>query len=77
MTEFLLRTGDLSFAYPERAGLFRRPVLRDVVKRVDLAVPRGSVLGLVGEFGLRQDHARPAARAAAAADLRRHSVRRR
>src|SRR6202011_2503275 len=33
------------------AGLFRRPVLREVVKRVDLAVPKGSVLGLVGESG--------------------------
>jgi peptide/nickel transport system ATP-binding protein len=51
MTDILLRTGSLSFAYPERAGLFRRPTLRDVVKRVDLAVPRGSVLGLVGESG--------------------------
>jgi peptide/nickel transport system ATP-binding protein len=51
MTDILLRTGSLSFAYPERAGLFRRKALRDVVKRVDLAVPRGSVLGLVGESG--------------------------
>jgi peptide/nickel transport system ATP-binding protein len=51
MTEMLLRTGSLSFAYPERAGLFRRPDMREVVKRVDLAVPRGSVLGLVGESG--------------------------
>jgi peptide/nickel transport system ATP-binding protein len=51
MTGILLRTGSLSFAYPERAGLFRRKALRDVVKRVDLAVPRGSVLGLVGESG--------------------------
>jgi peptide/nickel transport system ATP-binding protein len=47
----LLRTGQLSFAYPERAAPFRRAVLREVVKRVDLAVPRGSVLGLVGESG--------------------------
>jgi peptide/nickel transport system ATP-binding protein len=51
MTEMLLRTGSLSFAYPDRAGLFRRPDMREVVKRVDLAVPRGSVLGLVGESG--------------------------
>lgn len=51
MSEILLRTGNLSFAYPERVGLFRRPLLREVVKRVDLAVPRGSVLGLVGESG--------------------------
>ena len=51
MTDILLRTGSLSFAYPERAGLFRRKEPRDVVKRVDLAVPRGSVLGLVGESG--------------------------
>ena len=52
MSEILLRTGHLSFAYPERSSsLFRRPVMREVVKRVDLAVPRGSVLGLVGESG--------------------------
>jgi peptide/nickel transport system ATP-binding protein len=51
MSEFLLRTESLSFAYPERGGLFRRGVLRDVVKRVDLALPRGRVLGLVGESG--------------------------
>ncbi len=51
MTDILLRTGSLSFAYPERTGLFRRPQLREVIRRVDLAVPRGSVLGLVGESG--------------------------
>jgi peptide/nickel transport system ATP-binding protein len=51
MTDILLRTANLSFGYPERTGLFRRATLRDVVKRVDLAVPRGSVLGLVGESG--------------------------
>jgi peptide/nickel transport system ATP-binding protein len=51
MTDILLRTGSLSFAYPERAGLFRRQIMRDVVRRVDLAVLRGSVLGLVGESG--------------------------
>jgi dipeptide transport system ATP-binding protein len=51
MTDILLRTGSLSFAYPERAGLFRRASLREVVSQVDLAVPRGSVLGLVGESG--------------------------
>jgi peptide/nickel transport system ATP-binding protein len=52
MSDILLRTGNLTFAYPERApGLFGRPVLREVVKRVDLAVPKGSVLGLVGESG--------------------------
>ena len=52
MSDILLRTGSLTFAYPERAsGLFRRPVLREVVKRVDLAVAKGSVLGLVGESG--------------------------
>jgi peptide/nickel transport system ATP-binding protein len=52
MSEILLRTGQLTFAYPERSSsLFRRPAMREVVKRVDLAVPRGSVLGLVGESG--------------------------
>jgi peptide/nickel transport system ATP-binding protein len=51
MSDILLRTGSLSFGYPERAGLFRPPVLREVIRAVDLAVPRGSVLGLVGESG--------------------------
>jgi peptide/nickel transport system ATP-binding protein len=52
MTDDLVRTGLLSFAYPERAtGLFRKPVLREVLKRVDLVVPRGSVMGIVGESG--------------------------
>jgi len=52
MTDILLRTSRLSFAYPRRSSsLFRRPALREVVKRVDLSVPRGSVLGLVGESG--------------------------
>jgi peptide/nickel transport system ATP-binding protein len=52
MSEILLRTGQLSFAYPQRASSpFRRSTMREVVKRVDLAVPRGSVLGLVGESG--------------------------
>ena len=51
MTEILLRTGDLSFAYPERTGLFRSPTMRAVIRGVELAVPRGSVLGLVGESG--------------------------
>src|ERR1700737_976950 len=51
MIDILLRTGSLSFAYPQRPGLFRRSAMREVVKRVDLAVPRGSVLGLVGESG--------------------------
>jgi peptide/nickel transport system ATP-binding protein len=51
MTEILLRTASLSFGYPERTGLFRVPAMRTVIKGVDLAVPRGSVLGLVGESG--------------------------
>jgi peptide/nickel transport system ATP-binding protein len=52
MNEILLRTGQLTFAYPERSSsLFGRPAMREVVKRVDLAIPRGSVLGLVGESG--------------------------
>jgi peptide/nickel transport system ATP-binding protein len=52
MNDILLRTGQLSFAYPERSSsLFKRPSMHQVVKRVDLAVPRGSVLGLVGESG--------------------------
>ena len=51
MTDVLLRTASLSFAYPQRAGLFGRKILHEVIKRVDLAVPRGAVLGLVGESG--------------------------
>jgi ABC-type glutathione transport system ATPase component len=52
MTDDLVRTGLLSFAYPERASsLFRKPAMREVLKRVDLVVPRGSVMGIVGESG--------------------------
>jgi peptide/nickel transport system ATP-binding protein len=51
MTDVLLRTEGLCFAYPQRTGLFARPRYREVIKKVDLAVPRGSVLGLVGESG--------------------------
>jgi peptide/nickel transport system ATP-binding protein len=53
MTEkILLRTGSLSFAYPQRSSVpFARITMREVVNKVDLAVPRGSVLGLVGESG--------------------------
>ncbi|MET4170290.1 peptide/nickel transport system ATP-binding protein [Bradyrhizobium sp. LA6.1] len=51
MSDILLRTGNLSFGYPERMGLLRKPRLREVIRSVDLTVPRGSVLGLVGESG--------------------------
>ncbi len=51
MSDILLRTGSLGFGYPQRNGLFGKPTLREVIKGVDLAVPRGSVLGLVGESG--------------------------
>jgi len=51
MSEILLRTGGLHFGYPEHKGLLRKPGLREVIRGVDLAVPRGSVLGLVGESG--------------------------
>ena len=52
MTDILLRTGHLTYAYPGRSSsLFGKPPLREVVKRIDLAVPKGSVLGLVGESG--------------------------
>src|SRR4051794_17695966 len=45
MTEnTLLRTRQLSFGYPERTSPFRRAAMREVVKAVDVAVPRGSVL---------------------------------
>ena len=51
MSDILVRTGSLCFGYPQNNGLFRKPGLREVIKGVDLAVPRGSVLGLVGESG--------------------------
>ena len=52
MSDILLRTGQLGFAYPARStSPFGKPVMRDVIKSVDLAVPRGAVLGLVGESG--------------------------
>ena len=51
MNDILVRTGRLRFGYPQRDGLFARSTLREVIKGIDLAVPRGSVLGLVGESG--------------------------
>ncbi len=51
MSDILVRTGSLRFGYPQRDGLFRKPSPREVIKGVDLVVPRGSVLGLVGESG--------------------------
>lgn len=52
MSDILVRTASLNFGYPEpAAGLFQQRTLRAVVKSVDLAIPRGSVLGLVGESG--------------------------
>jgi peptide/nickel transport system ATP-binding protein len=51
MSDILLRTGGLRFGYPQNNGLFRKAGLREVIKGVDLAVPRGSALGLVGESG--------------------------
>lgn len=51
MSDILVRAGGLRFGYPQRHGPFRRPGLREVIRGVDLAVPRGSVLGLVGESG--------------------------
>lgn len=51
MNDILVRAGRLRFGYPQREGLFARSTLREVIKGIDLAVPRGSVLGLVGESG--------------------------
>ncbi len=51
MNDILVRTGRLRFAYPQRESLFATSASREVIKGVDLAVPRGSVLGLVGESG--------------------------
>jgi peptide/nickel transport system ATP-binding protein len=51
MSDVLLRTERLCFAYPERSGLFARPRYREVIRHVDLAVARGAALGLVGESG--------------------------
>src|SRR5277367_4957366 len=51
MSDILLRTGSLRFGYPQNSGMFRKSGLREVIKGVDLAIPRGSVLGLVGESG--------------------------
>jgi len=51
MSEILLRTANLRFGYPQRRSLFGKAAEREVIKGVDIAVPRGSVLGLVGESG--------------------------
>ncbi len=78
MSDILLRTGQLSFAYPQRASSpFRR---RTHAGGGEAGRSRGAARfrarpGRRVRFG--QDHARPAAGAAAAAELRRHPVRRR
>jgi peptide/nickel transport system ATP-binding protein len=51
MSDLLVRTANLRFGYPQRSRLLRKGSMREVIKGVDLAVPRGSVLGLVGESG--------------------------
>ncbi len=62
-----------------RAGFpwlrFDRPEVR-AVAGVSLAIRQGETLGLVGESGCGQVHARPLRRAAARAHRRRHRVRR-
>ena len=40
MSDILVRTGGLRFGYPQRDGLFRKAGPREVIKGVDLAVPR-------------------------------------
>ena len=42
-----------------RSHLFRTAPPIEIVRGVDLSLARGSALGLVGESGFGQDHARP------------------
>ena len=51
MTDILLRTGESELRLSGARRTVSPAALREVIKRVDLAVPRGSVLGLVGESG--------------------------
>lgn len=51
MTPILLQASDLCKTYKVGAGLFRKKKNLKAVDGIDLSVPRGSVLGLVGESG--------------------------
>ena len=51
MTSILLQTSGLCKTYKVGAGMLREKKSLKAVDRVDLSVPRGSVLGLVGESG--------------------------
>ena len=54
------RPSDLKVWFPIKRGLLRRTVGHvKAVDGVDVRVRDGQTLGVVGEFGLRQDHARP------------------
>ena len=58
--EYLLETKNLKMHFPIRAGVLQRTVGHvKAVDGVDLSVRRGETLGLVGESGMRQEHARP------------------
>ena len=72
----ILRLDDLKVHFPIKRGVLRRTV--GYVKAVDgvsIALREGHTIGLVGEFGLGQDDARPRP-AAARAQRGRHPVRR-
>ena len=56
----LLEVRNLKTFYPSRTGILKQRT--DWVKAVDnvsLSIRRGETFGLVGEFGLREDDARP------------------
>ncbi len=63
----------LKVALPDRSRkpLFGEAPLIEIVKGIDLDIRRGGAVGLVGEFGIGQDHNRPDAGPPAPPDRRR------
>ena len=74
MSASLVRAENLSATFHVRQGLWGSTSIM-AVREVDLEVRQGNALGVVGEFGLRKEHARPSAPRAPASEWRARHVR--